>query len=586
MAGLIDESVLEQILSRVDIVEVVSEHLPLKRSGRNFKACCPFHHEKTASFMVSPDKQIYHCFGCGAGGNAFNFLMQYERLEFPEAVDRLARKAGVVIPEKHRQGTNGQSALLHKALELASGYFQERLFAPEGKQARAYLAKRGVLPDTARLFKLGFATDQWDGLIRYLRSKDVTLAVMEKAGLVLPKDNGGYYDRFRGRLTFTITNMKSEVVGFGARILGKGEPKYLNSPETQVYVKGKNLFNLNLAKEELRNTDSLVLVEGYMDCLIPYQAGIRNICASCGTALTSDQARLIRRFTENVVVLYDGDSAGQTATLRSLDIFIEEKMNVRIAALPEGEDPDTFVRKNGADALKTLIAGAEDLFDYKLRLLRLRHDEKKPEGLRKITAELLPTIKKIPDAVLIGDYIKKLAERLKSSEEALYAELRKVKEETPYAYRGMEPAVRQTAGVNPTEMLFVKLMMEETKLISRIRGSVDPGDFQDSRTQHLVSMMFDLVSQGKDPKANLLVNDPAISSLIRESMDEEKTPPVPEDENEKDRTLHDCIERIKKNSRTLKCRRLQEAIRQAETDHDERRKTDLMVEFNKLIKTR
>ena len=585
MSGLIDESILEQILSRVDIVAVISEYLPLKRSGRNFKASCPFHHEKTASFMVSAEKQIFHCFGCGAGGNAFKFLMQYDRLEFPEAVEKLARKAGVIIPDKHRGAGAGQTQQVLKALELACGYFQERLFSGTGSDARDYLGKRGIRSETAKTFKLGFAPDLWDGLIAHLKSKEINLAIMEKAGLVLPKDNGGYYDRFRGRVMFTICNLKSEVIGFGARTLDSAEPKYLNSPETQLYVKGKNLFNLNLAKEELRDTDRLVLVEGYMDCLIPYQAGLRNIAASCGTALTPEQAKLIKRFTPNVVVLYDGDKAGQTATLRSLDIFLEEEMNVMVAALPDKEDPDTFVRKNGIAALKSLVGAADNLFDYKLRLLRAANDEKTQEGRRRITAEMLPTIKKVPSAVQRSDYIRMLAERLRMSEESLLTELNKVKEENPYSYRGIHQTgtVNADGWIHPTEKQLIKLMFDENSLINRVRDAVTPSDFQDTASSRLVALIFESWAQGKELKTSLLVNDPEISAIIRlTTMDES----LDVTEENRETTLHECLDRLKKKSLMVKRRRLQDEIKQAETDNDEQLKARLMVEFNNLIKTR
>lgn len=585
MAGLIDESILEQILSRVDIVEIISESIPLKRSGRNFKASCPFHHEKTASFMVSAEKQIFHCFGCGAGGNAFKFLMQYDRMEFPEAVEKLARKAGVIIPEKHRSPAAGQTQQVIKALELACGYFQEKLLSGAGKDARNYLGRRGVRPETAKIFRLGYSPDLWDGLIAHLKSKEINLAVMEKAGLVLPKDGGGYYDRFRGRVMFAITNLKSEVIGFGARTLGSAEPKYLNSPETPVYVKGKNLFNLDLAKEALRETDRLVLVEGYMDCLIPYQEGLRNIAASCGTALTPEQAKLIKRFTPNVVVLYDGDKAGQMATLRSLDIFLEEEMHVRVAALPDKEDPDTFVRKNGIAALQELVDKGANLFDYKLRLLRAANDEKTQEGRRRITAEMLPTIKKVPNAVQRSDYIRMLAERLKMSEESLLTELNKIKEENPYSYRGiLQTGTANADGwIHPTEKQLIKLMFEQNSLISHVQGAVTPSDFQDTASSRLVALMFESWAQGKELKTSLMVNDPEISAIIRSTTMDES---LEVEEENRETTLHDCIDRLKKKSLMVKQRRLQDAIKQAETDNDEQLKTRLMVEFNNLIKTR
>ena len=341
MAGLIPENILEDILGRVDIVEVISGYIPLKRAGRNFKALCPFHHEKTPSFMVSPDKQIYHCFACGVGGNAFNFLMQYERLEFPEAVEALARKAGVNLPKDQKQDQRAVSLItqLYKINELAADFYAHNLISSQGSSARSYFLKRGLKDETIKTFNLGFAHDRWDLLINYLRAKGISLSLLEKAGLVLAKEGGGYYDRFRNRLIFPILDIKSRVLGFGARVLGDALPKYMNSPETPIYIKGKNVYGLNFAHEAIREEDAVVVVEGYLDFIIPYQAGVHNIVASLGTAFTPDQAKLLKRYTHNVVMVYDADKAGELASLRSLDIFIDEDMNVKVASLPLGSDP-------------------------------------------------------------------------------------------------------------------------------------------------------------------------------------------------------------------------------------------------------
>ena len=580
---MIDDSMLDQILGRINIAEVIAEYIPLKRAGRNFKACCPFHHEKTPSFMVSTDKQIYHCFGCGAGGNAFQFLMQYERMEFPEAVEKLAKRAGVLLPEKSRArgAASGMTTQINTCLELACGFYQARLREAAGRKAQQYCEKRGITPETAKAFRMGYAPKAWEELIGYLRSKGVSLPVMEKAGLVLARESGGYYDRFRDRLIFTISNVKSEVIGFGGRVFDDGTPKYMNSPETPVYVKGRNLFNLNLAKEALRETDCLVLVEGYLDCMIPYQEGMRNICATCGTALTQDQARLIKRFTENVVVLYDGDSAGQSGTLRSLDIFIEEDMNVRVAALPSGDDPDTFVRAKGIGALTLAVKDADNLFDYKLKVLKAAHDAAEPEGKKRITSEMLPTLKKIKNEVLRQDYLRRLAEEIHTDEKALQAELKKIRDENTYEYRGID--VKKTpVHVHPAEKLLIKLMLEEKELIQRIREDLDPADFLDDRTSRIVTMMFDLATQGKDPKTNLLVDcDPDLSQLIRESAMDESFSVT--DEN-KEKTVGDCIGRLKQNSFMKRCRLMQEEIQSAEREKDEQKLSRLKIEFNRLIK--
>ncbi|MDD5027638.1 MAG: DNA primase, partial [Candidatus Omnitrophica bacterium] len=342
MPGRIPENILDDILARVDIVEIISGFLPLKKAGRNFKACCPFHHEKTASFMVSPDRQIYHCFGCGESGNAFKFLMRYERLDFPEAVEALARKAGVVLPRDETPGpkSSGLSTQVYRINELAANFYSANLNSPAGLRAKEYLLKRTVRPETISALKLGFASDSWDGLLNYLRSKGASLGLLEKSGLAIAKEGGGFYDRFRNRIIFPIFDIKGRVLGFGARVLDNTLPKYVNSPETAVYTKGKNLYGFNLAKDGIRENDFVVIVEGYLDFILPFQEGLKSITASLGTALTIEQARFLKRYTHNVVMVYDADTAGELATLRSLDIFIEEEMNVRVVSLPKGLDPD------------------------------------------------------------------------------------------------------------------------------------------------------------------------------------------------------------------------------------------------------
>jgi DNA primase len=589
MPGRISEAILEEVLSRVDIVELISGYIPLKRAGRNFKALCPFHQEKTSSFMVSPDRQIYHCFGCGESGNAFKFLMRYERLEFPEAVDVLAKKAGVMLPEPsvRDEKVAGLVTQLYKINELAVSFFANSLNSSEGFAARDYLVKRGISQDSIKIFKLGYAPDRWDGLTSHLRAKNNNLGMLEKAGLVLPRDGGGYYDRFRGRIIFPIFDIKGRPLGFGGRVLSEVKTeslaKYVNSPETPIYTKGKNLFGLHLSRDAIRQKDYAVIVEGYLDFLMPYQSGLQNIVASLGTALTPDQVRLLKRFTHNVVMVYDPDAAGQMATLRTLDIFIEEGMNVKIVSLPEGLDPDLFVRKAGIEALEEKIESAEGLFDYKLRCLRGRHDTKGAEGKADICAEMLPTINKFQNAVLKSEYLKKLSEEMRVDQEVLLQELNKVKPDRPYA-QPSGVAAKKAVQMNPTEKLLIKLMLEESELINRLRGTIEPADFQTESASRIVSIMFDLIGQGKTIEPHALVNyleDEGILQCICESAF------LPEVSVEKkEEIVHDCVQRIKKEKGRVLRERLHEQITHAQSSGDEERLHRLMQEFHQLIKTR
>jgi len=583
MPGKIPENILEDILSRVDIVGIISSYLPLKKAGRNFKANCPFHHEKTPSFMVSPDKQIYHCFGCGESGNAFKFLMRHERMDFPEAVSYLAKKVGVLLPEIEKPDNRAAdlSTALYRINELAAAFYENNLNSSAGSQAKEYLTGRKVNPHTLKEFKLGFALDQWDSLLNYLRSKNVPLSLIEKSGLILARDNGGYYDRFRNRIIFPIIDLRGRVAGFGARVMDKSLPKYINSPETPVYVKGRNLYGFNLSKNCIRENDCAIIVEGYLDFIMPYQEGIKNIVASQGTALTLEQVRLLKRYTSNVIVIYDGDTAGELATLRSLDILIEEGLNVKIVTLAQGFDPDLFVRKEGAQRLKKEIEEAKNLFDYKLKVMKSRHNTQEPQGKGAVVFEMLSTINKFQNAVIRGEYIRLLAEGLGTHEPYILEELRKMKsQERALPQANLES--KKKPEIDPLEKLLIKFMMEEKEFFDRIRLELAPEDFQDERTSKIVSVVYELFRQGKNIGVNQMMNyfheDDAMQ-LVCESMF------LPElSMEEKERAVGDCIKRLKSRRSKSKREDLHFQIKQAQNSGDEEKLNSLVQEFHSLIK--
>ena len=349
---MIPNEIIDRVLDKVDIVEIISAVLPLKKTGQNFKACCPFHEEKTPSFVVSAPKQIYHCFGCGAGGNAIGFLMKYEKMEFPEAIKVLSEKAGVQLPRsaEYSGPKNSLYEKLHQANETACSYYEKNLRSEQGKEAFAYLIGRGLTEKTIKEFRLGFSTDSWQGLVDHCKTGSIDTATLLKAGLVLQKtQTSNFYDRFRNRIMFPIFDQRGKIIGFGGRSLDSSLPKYMNSPETPVYTKGRNLYGLNFSKEQMRRQSYVIIVEGYFDLILPYQNQLKNVVATLGTALTPEQISAIKRFTKNVIMIYDADKAGEAATLRGLDLLISEDMNVRIALLPKGLDPDSFVRKEGRE---------------------------------------------------------------------------------------------------------------------------------------------------------------------------------------------------------------------------------------------
>jgi len=585
MAGLIPENLLEDILSRVDIVEVISGYLPLKKAGRNFKANCPFHHEKTASFTVSAERQIYHCFGCGESGNAFKFLMRHERMEFPEAVEVLAKKTGVILPEQNKPEATRLASLssqLHKINELAVSFYENNLRAASAGAACNYLLSRGIKPQTIKEFHLGLATSGWDGLINCLRMKNIPLSLLEQAGLVLAKESGGFYDRFRNRIIFPILDVRGRVIGFGARVMDNSLPKYINSPETPIYTKGRNLFGLNLSKDFIRDADCAIIVEGYLDFMIPYQEGVKNIVASQGTALTLEQIKLLKRYTHKVVMIYDGDTAGEMATLRSLDILIEEGVDVKVVPLPKGMDPDTLVRNQGIENFKAKVNNASNLFDYKLNVLKSRYDIKEPHNKSKVASEMLLTINKFDNAILRGEYIKKLSEEIKTSEHYILEELNKLKSPGSLRQAAPEILVKNKSEINPAEKLLIKFMLEEKELIARIMQELTPSDFQDSRTSKIVSVMHDLVVQGKNIAPSILMNyfsEDDANQLVCETM---FMPDLLDQEREK--AINDCIARIKVER--LKSRReyLHIQIKSAQALGDEPKLNRLIQEFHNLIK--
>lgn len=583
MPGLISEDIISQIQDRTDIVEMISGYLPLKRAGRNFKTLCPFHHEKTPSFIVNPDKQIYHCFGCGSGGNVFNFLMRHERMEFPEAIEYLAKKTGVVIPEKeiHDQKTLSLYQQLYKINELALNFYHDFLLNDKGAQvARDYLQRRKIDTETIEKLKLGFAPDKWDILINYLRQKNFSLNLLDKAGLIVAKEKAaGYYDRFRDRIIFPVFDIKSRCIAFGARVLDDSLPKYINSPETPIYVKGNNLYGLNLSRDAIRESDFAILVEGYMDFISVFQSGVENIIATSGTALASEQVRLLKRSTHNVVLLFDADQAGVLATLRSLDIFLEEGMNVKVTSLGSG-DPDSFIHKHGVAEFKERIKGASSLFDYKLQILFSKYNPKEIEGKAKICNEMLPTINKFKDAVLRFGYLKKLADSLGVNEEALRIEIAKIKE--PRTINTKEE-VKPLTGIKAVEKTLLKLMLEEERFIQNFKEKLEVSDFEDPTAREIVGLMCDFVSKGKEINPSRLIScfsDGVVSRTIAELCAEDTIC----DEDDKDKIFHECVNRLKQGKKKYKCKELQGEIKLAECYGDKERLNRLIHEYNQLIK--
>ena len=456
-----DDSKIEEIKSRLDIVELVSEHLTLKKAGRNFVGSCPFHQEKTPSFTVNREKQIFYCFGCGEGGNVITFLMKIANMTFPEALKNLAEKTGVVLPVRtaSREGREKDS-LRENIVDLnrrAAQYFARELYAPAGREARDYLQKRQLAEETIKYFRLGYALENWRSLTDYLDGSGLSLKIAEQAGLIITGKDGGYYDRFRGRLIFPIENIFGEVIAFGGRILTKGEPKYLNSPESPVYIKGKNLYGLVKAKEEIRKKGCALIVEGYFDLISLWNAGIGNVVATLGTALTKDHLELLHRYTVDVVALFDPDEAGRKALDRSLDLFLATDMRARALILPGGDDPDDFVKKNGREKLEELIANAPTISDYYID--NVLGGGKTFEDKKEMAKAALEFIAKISDEMEKNLFLKRISEKLGIEQELLKKEIHK-KENRIKTGEAEDSKQNQNTRIDPVEVNLIRLLIE------------------------------------------------------------------------------------------------------------------------------
>lgn len=587
MALFIPDNILDQILDRCDIAEIISSYIPLKRAGRSFKALCPFHHEKTPSFIVNPDKGIFHCFGCGAGGNVISFIMKYERLEFPEVVKMLAAKTGIALPEPAGRGQDESASLVNKLYlihELAAAYFREALVSSSGKQAREYLENRGVLSDAVNKFKLGFAANVWDGLLNYLKRKGFDGGLIEKAGLIIPKAEGpGYYDRFRNRLIFPIFNQRDKVIAFAGRVLDDSLPKYMNSPETAIYNKSRTLYGLNFAKREIGDKDAAVIVEGYLDFLMPHQMGLQNIVASCGTALTQEHVRLLKRYSRNVVMVYDADKAGEMATLRGLDLLLAEDMHIGIARLPKGFDPDSYVRKNGIEAFRKLIEKPASLFEYKLSLLRSAHGVETAESRVKVADEMLKTIARINNAVLKSEYIKRLAESLALDESAVRQEAKKAKGEYEREYSADSNflAKDEIKPLREADRIIIGLMLEDNNAISFVKEKIDSNEFSDKFSQRVVSRIFNFFDQNKPVTYSALISQLNIEGA-ENVLSEIAASHLASFNRQKN--LEDCILWIKKDNFKRGLEELRNQIKEAQEAGEQDKVTELIARYNGLIK--
>jgi DNA primase len=398
---MIPEDKVREVAERLSIVEVVSEYVQLRRAGANYTGLCPFHAEKTPSFNVNPAREIFHCFGCGAGGNAFSFIMRIEGLSFPEAVKLMARKTGIEIEERQLSQSEKQAQderqTFQRINELTAGFYRSVLEQkPEGAVAREYLERRAATGEIAEAYRLGFAPDRSDGLVQHLKANGIHLETALKLGVVRKSDRG-WYDQFRNRLMFPIRDTKGGVIAFAGRVLDASLPKYINSPESPLYHKSSVLFGMDMALPAIRTEKSVIIVEGYFDHLALYRAGIRNVVATCGTALTATHAGMIKRHAEQVFMLFDSDKAGKNATIRSMELFLEQRIPAYVITLPAGDDPDSFLAENTVEAFTACRDKAQPAFNFFIKSLLAQTPANSVNNKLRVIDELLPSFKKITD---------------------------------------------------------------------------------------------------------------------------------------------------------------------------------------------
>jgi DNA primase len=582
---MIPQQFIEEVQSRSDIVEVISGYIPLKRTGRNFKALCPFHSEKTPSFIISHQKQIFHCFGCGEGGGVFQFIMLMEKVTFPEAVEMLAKRLGLPVP--YQKGSASKTKdILYEAMNEATALFQANLKDNrEYQSVQAYLRKRGIGPETIDTFHLGYAGPN-NFLLSHMRKKGFTLEVLEKASLVTSSERG-FRDLFCHRIMFPIFDVRSRIVGFGARLSKESadSPKYINSLENQLYSKRNVLYGLNFSKEDIVRQGVAIVVEGYLDMIVPFMRGIKNIVASLGTALTFEQIRLLKRYASKIILVYDSDKAGQMATLRSLDLILESDLKAEVAILPSGYDPDSLVRKQGKDSFLSIIDKRCDFFEYKLNILCAEHDRESIEGKTKIAQNMLLTIDKLNSEIEKYEYIKRLASHLDVKEEIMIAEFQNIASKKAPLRRqipdSLSPSGDFSAKKEPlpvTEKVLVKYMVTSPKAFALIRKNLKEEYFSSKSIRRAVSFLLHAYPDKEPASAQALlgaINDKEIAGFISCILMDDSTPV------DKNLFRESLCKLRKKGIQELK-KALQSKIKEAEAKGDKERVKQLIDEYSKV----
>ena len=584
MKGHITPDKIEEVKRKADIVDLVSEYVTLKKGGKNLLGLCPFHKEKTPSFTVNRDKQIFYCFGCGEGGNILTFLMKMSDMSFPEAVRHLAGKTGVVIPERVLTRQEKESSSIRNEVsrvnKMAAAYFSKNLFSQAGKEARDYLKKRGLQDDVIKEFGLGYALDGWRNLRDYFEKAGLSLKLVEQSGLVIPKANGGgsFYDRFRGRLIFPIEDVGGNVIAFGGRLIGEGEPKYLNTSESPVYIKGRNLYGLNRTKEDIRKKGYVILVEGYFDLITLWASGVRNVIATLGTALTRDHVDLMRRYTSHVVAVFDPDEAGKKALTRSIELFLSGNMHANGVVLPQGYDPDQYLRAHGQESFMEIVDGAQSLVDYYIENVigRVATFEEKKAALRDAVSFIIH-IDNIKERDL---FIKRVSEKLGLDQELLTKDVN-LALKAP-AGKQSDASREPDIDIDMVELSIIHIMLEYPSVVPEIAKKNIFDCFMSVNLKSLAIKLADTYAKegAKGFDASQFIqaidNESIRKKLLRMMIDD------PYDEKVVNRVTVDAMNQVKRKWYKERCRVLKTKIKEAEENDNHKLWAKLLEELQSL----
>ncbi|MDQ2974323.1 MAG: DNA primase [Acidobacteriota bacterium] len=491
------QTFIDDLKRQADIVRVVQDYVQLKKKGSNWMACCPFHKEKTPSFSVSPAKEIFYCFGCHKGGSVFNFVMEMERVSFPEAIKLVAEKSGVPLPvlvdDSRFQARRQESEEVIELNKWALEWWEQQLeSSAEGRIAHDYLKGREITDETRKTFRLGYAPDSWDALSIYLRQKGATQEQIEKSGLVVKKEEGGSYDRFRGRLIFPVMDIQGKPIAFGGRTLRNEDAKYINSPETAAYIKGRNLFGLNLTRDEIRRQGFAILVEGFLDLIVPYQFGIRNVVASLGTALTPDQVKLLGRFARKVVVNYDGDLAGVQAAKKAIEILLAEDLEVKILVLPDSSDPDEFIRKSGVSEYQRQRGEAQPHIQFVIDQATRDRKLSNPADKEAAIDEVLPYIRAVHSRIQKREYFDIAMDSLRIGDAALRRELWQQVRGAGKAGSIASRDFARPSQVTPAEERLLSLLFADEDLRHGVLPMLQTEDYEDLSTAPIFRALLDI----------------------------------------------------------------------------------------------